>query len=99
MNTCDAFKTFWTSRMVLNYCNIPIYKYANTLILYISAPVLTYPVAAYYLILPKNKPPVLSMATTHTCNHCCEVVDIGHTNNRIIQQNTESGKPSLDFVT
>jgi len=54
MNTCDAFKSFWTSRTVLHYCNIPIYKHAHTLILSISATVLTYPVKAYYLLLPTN---------------------------------------------
>jgi len=54
MNTCDAFNPFWTSRIVLHYCNIPIYKHAHTLILSISATELTYPVAAYYLTLPKN---------------------------------------------
>jgi len=54
MNTCNAFKSFLTSRMVLNDCNIPIYKHANALILSISAKELTYPAEAYYLILPKN---------------------------------------------
>ena len=54
MNTCDAFKLFWTSGTVLHYCNIPIYKHANTLILSISATVLTHPVAVHYIILPKN---------------------------------------------
>jgi len=30
VNTCDVFNSFWTSGMVLHYCNIPIYKHAHT---------------------------------------------------------------------
>jgi hypothetical protein len=39
------------------------------------------------------------MPTTHTSNNCCEEADAVLSKSRTIQQDTESGKSSWDFVS
>ena len=95
VNTCDVSNSFWASKMVMHYCNILIYKHVHTLILSISAPILTNPRQAYSLILPNQQPPILSIATTHTSNSKLKWLTQATAKYRMIQQGTDSGKRSF----
>jgi len=77
-NTCDVFKSFWTSRIILYYCNIPIYKHPpHTAPLHICHSADNSP--------PRLVPYITQYVTTFNAKgnkthkqYYFEVVDIGH---------------------
>ena len=95
VNTCDISNSFWTSKIVLHYCNIPTYKHNHKLIPSISAPSTHISPSSIY-------PYITPHVTTHSVTGVnpqqqSQVWSGWHTNSK--QQNYTTGHKKWEMYT